>query len=290
MPFSSTPSTNVVSGAPCESYCDGLCPGASGGADPTYWRCTVTQGYVDAFRAAQPDAGAADGGQDAGLVCPQWSSQVVIQCGPPPVGRGTEGATGPELCPDAGVAGVGSELADRAYLEAVSVHAFARLERELERHGAPPALLRDVRRARRDEVRHTAMMSRLARRFGGTPRAFATPAARPVRSLLAIALENAVEGCVRETYGAVVGLIEARTSSDAAVRRTMRSIAEDECRHAELAWAVAAWIAPRLTEDERRTVDGAMRRAVETLRQEGESRIVGLLTKRLWTEQARMAA
>jgi hypothetical protein len=64
---------------------------------------------------------------------------------------------------------------------------------------------------------------------------------RPHGSLLAIALKNAVEGCVRETYGAVVNLVESRWSSDPEVRRAMWSIAENECRHAELARALARW-------------------------------------------------
>ncbi len=42
----------------------------------------------------------------------------------------------------------------------------------------------------------------------------------------------------------------------------MQSIARDECRHAELAWAVHAWASPRLSADERRRVDDAMRAAV----------------------------
>ncbi len=57
-------------------------------------------------------------------------------------------------------------------------------------------------------------------------------------------MENAVEGCVRETYGAVRGLVEAQTSRDRGIRHARKSIAADECRHAELAWAVHAWAIP----------------------------------------------
>jgi hypothetical protein len=165
----------------------------------------------------------------------------------------------------------GERLAAMAYLEAVSVHAFQRLERELAAHGAPPSLLRDARRARRDEIRHTAMTARLARSRGASPQVLRLPesplqahakAGQAVRSLFEMALENAVEGCVRETYGAVVGLVEAQTSPDASLRRAMRSIAADECRHAELAWAVHAWALPRLSSEERRRVESAMRDAV----------------------------
>ena len=77
-----------------------------------------------------------------------------------------------------------------------------------------------------------------------------------------VPLENAIEGCVRETYGAVVNLVEARASSDPVVRKAMRSIADDECRHAELAWAVAAWLRPRLTREERDAIERATREAM----------------------------
>jgi hypothetical protein len=111
-----------------------------------------------------------------------------------------------------------------------------------------------------------------------------------VRSLFAIALENAVEGCVRETYGAVVGLVEARVSRDPEVRRASRSIAADECRHAELSWAVAAWILPRLTPGERHAVARAVKDAIAALQREGDARIVRLLQSRVWGSAALAAA
>ncbi len=63
-------------------------------------------------------------------------------------------------------------------------------------------------RAARDEVRHTLAMVRLAARSGArvTRRVIAS---RPVRSLEAMATENAVEGCVPETYGAATAMLQA---------------------------------------------------------------------------------
>jgi hypothetical protein len=269
--------SNVAYAAGCQSFCSKL-NGGGGGA----YVCTMPQDYVTAYENAQSDAGS-DGGVDAGPTCPAWSSDVIIGCSYNCTGRRTEGVACLDEYRDPTT---GSILAERAYLEAVSVHAFDTLERELAAHGAPASLLRDVRRAWRDEVRHTAMMSRLARRFGGTPRPFEAPPASATRSLLAIAVENAVEGCVRETYGAVVGLVEARMSRDPGVRRAMRSIAEDECRHAELAWAVARWMLPRLTPAERETVERAMQEAVAGLAREGDAGIVQLLAERVWKAEA----
>jgi hypothetical protein len=223
--------------------------------------CDLPSSYVMEVQALNPDAGPlpTDGGTRT-LQCPTSQATFTVTCVVQCIGRLTEGYRAPEE-----MRSEGERLAAMAYLEAVSVYAFERLERELRAHRAPHELLRAARRARRDEIRHTAMTARLARRHGESPRMPEVPAPARVRSLLEVALENAVEGCIRETYGAVLGLVEARTARDVTLRRGMQSIASDECRHAELAWAVHEWATPRLTEDERRAVDRAMKAAVDEI-------------------------
>jgi hypothetical protein len=263
----------------CDAYCASI-NDAGGGV----YFCTLPAAYVDAYTAAVGDGGAVgDAGGDAGPTCPSWSGSVLVQCGFECLGRRTDGIDDPARREGTRL---GHAFAARAYLEEVSVHAFTRLERELEAHGAPAPLRREARRARRDEIRHTAMMARLARRFGGRPESPDAPGTVPARSLLAIAVENAVEGCVRETYGAVVGLIEAGGSSDREVRRAMESIGADECRHAELAWAVAEWVMPRLTAEERAVVRQAARDAVADLARSGHARVVEMLDARVWQPAA----
>ena len=97
----------------------------------------------------------------------------------------------------------GAWLAHAAWLEAASVYAFFRLADELALHGAPIALVRIARQSAMDEMRHAAVVASLAARYGARPAAVEVdpPAAR---SLEAMAIENAVEGCVRETWGAIV--------------------------------------------------------------------------------------
>jgi hypothetical protein len=84
------------------------------------------------------------------------------------------------------------------------------------------------------------------------------------RDLEAIAHENAVEGCVSETFGAVLGAWQAEHASDAEVAAALREIAPDELRHAALAWNVAAWIEPRLSPDARARVEAARADAIAT--------------------------
>ena len=91
------------------------------------------------------------------------------------------------------------------------------------------------------------------------------------RTALAIAIENGVEGCVRETFGALVAHHQAMAAGDGAIGRMMRVIAEDETRHAELAWSVAGWLEPRLSPEARAAVHAARTRAIEELRRELES-------------------
>ncbi|AUX38731.1 ferritin [Sorangium cellulosum] len=166
-----------------------------------------------------------------------------------------------------GATRVGAYFANIAQLEAASVWAFEALGRELAHHGAPRPLVERARIAERDEVRHARVMRRVAARYGGRwqePRV--DP--RPVRSLEELALDNAAEGCVRETYGALVGMWQARSARDPLVRRVMTRIARDETRHAKLSWAIDAWVRPRLSPAERRRVEEARRGALDAIAEE----------------------
>lgn len=197
-----------------------------------------------------------DGGSVSVLECDHVATGI---CG---TGRRTSGSRGFPVPRQGSEAG--RLLASMAHLEAVSVHAFERLERELVAHGAPRRLVEGARRARRDEVRHARMMGELADRRGA--KATPPPTRRlPVRSLEAIARENAVEGCVRETYGAALAAYQAQAATDPEVRLALEVIARDELRHGELAWSVARWSESRLDERARRRVTSARRRAASRL-------------------------
>jgi hypothetical protein len=145
-----------------------------------------------------------------------------------------------------------------ARLEAASVFAFRELRVELRAHGAPRALVRAAERAARDETRHARATRALARRYGAN---VPPPVVerRPVRSLEAIALDNATEGCVRETFGALVAHHQAHTARDPVVSAAMKRIARDETRHAALAYDIDAWATQRLGRLARRRVDAAKR-------------------------------
>lgn len=165
---------------------------------------------------------------------------------------------------DGDASSAGALFARQFQLEAASVPAFCTLARELCAWGAPPKLCRAAQAAARDEVRHARAMATLSRRYGGRPR---PPAVAPtsVRTLVDFAVENAVEGCVRETYGALLAAVQARRSCDATVRRMMEGIAADEARHAALGWAVDDWLRTRLSMTERAALDDARASAIDEL-------------------------
>ncbi|MBZ4415168.1 ferritin-like domain-containing protein [Myxococcus sp. RHSTA-1-4] len=194
-------------------------------------------------------------------------SSEVIERGDPncAIGRRPVGlrAPGNVACSDA----LGRHFAVVAHLEAASINAFLRLREELELHGASAELRNAALRSAMDEVLHTDSSTRLAHRFGAQPRPPQVEALPP-RSLFEVALDNAVEGCVRETFGALVAHHQALHARDAEVRQEMARIAEDETRHAELSWAIDAWAQARLTAAEREALREAQRKAVETLRAE----------------------
>jgi len=159
-----------------------------------------------------------------------------------------------------GATAVGRHFARMAHLEAASVPAFARLVDELRTHGAPARLVAGARAAIADERRHARVIGALARRYGGEPPAVELEALAP-RALVEVARENAVEGCVGETWGAVVAYHQAAHAADARVRAALARVADDEARHAELAWAIAAWAEPLLSSRERAAIAAARREA-----------------------------
>jgi hypothetical protein len=163
---------------------------------------------------------------------------------------------------------LGDHFAAISELEAASVTAFEVLANELEHHCAPTSIIAATYAAARDEVRHAHATARIAERFGATP---ATPIilAQPVRSLEAIALDNATEGCVRETFGALLGHYQAANARDPEVAALMREIAQDETHHAALSYQLDAWIMPRLDPPARARVEAARHAAVSELTKAG---------------------
>jgi hypothetical protein len=133
--------------------------------------------------------------------------------------------------------------------EHASVAAFARFSMALLHLGAPPRLVVDTHQAALDEVRHAQLCFGLASRYAGIELG-------PGPLDVAASLEGELdpervfetlfeEGCVGETLAALEAAQAARRARDPEVRQVLERIAEDEQRHAELAWRSARWLVSR---------------------------------------------
>lgn len=188
------------------------------------------------------------------------------------VGRRPEGLelTSPARCNVTGASAsleVGAFFAEVAQLEESAVSAFEVMGRELAALGAPRSLRRATARAVRDERRHTAVTARLARRYGVEPE-HPRIQEREGRALFEFALDNVIEGCVRETYGAACARYQSLRAADPGVRVTLARIARDEARHADLSWRIHEWARERLSGAELERLRHSARRAIDELRRE----------------------
>lgn len=203
-----------------------------------------------------------------GVVSKKETSPVVT-CSP---GRRPDGLAGIDGgSADEGPLGLGRFLVACAQLEASSVPAFLMLARDLEALDAPRPLIDDCLRSAADEIRHTRITAQLAKRRGG----HFTPPTVPMRqhkTLAEIAAENVVEGCVRETFGALVATYQAEHAADPAIAEAMSEISEDETRHASLAWRIAYWVGQSLPDADRQELEARKRRAIAELRTEVSAR------------------
>ncbi|WP_437956559.1 ferritin-like domain-containing protein [Sorangium sp. So ce119] len=129
--------------------------------------------------------------------------------------------------------------------EHASVASFARFALDLMALGAPSSLVEAAHIAALDEVGHARLGFSLASAYRGEPvgpAALPMPGGVPVAAdLVSLARAAAEEGCVGETVAALVAAEQRARAGDPAVRAALEAIADDEARHAELAWLTVAW-------------------------------------------------
>ena len=138
-----------------------------------------------------------------------------------------------------------------AQLEHASIAAFARHALELLALGAPPELVRETAAAQLDEVEHARLCFGLASAYAGRsigpgPLDLDGLTARGlVIEPLAVARELFESGCLNETFAALEAARAAELADDPHVVELLERIADDEARHAALAWKTLAWLAGR---------------------------------------------
>lgn len=190
-----------------------------------------------------------------------------LTCGSFCAGRATEAVdyqSAQHASQRQGESAMSNYLAEMAQLEAGSVIAFEHLASELTAFGAPAQLVQWARANAEDERVHASIMGKLAQEHGAELLSYEV---RPVkaRSLLDVAIENRVEGCVRETLGAAVGAWQLEHAQNEGIREALSIIVSDELRHAEWSFAMNAWAMDQLSDAQRAQVEQAMERAVSQL-------------------------
>jgi hypothetical protein len=168
-----------------------------------------------------------------------------------PIENAERGWSTEELVPC--LAGLSSEqreiIANRwirdGLFEHASIASFSRLALALLATSADADLVRAAHEAALDEIRHAKFSLSLASAYRGellAPRALPISEALPLgRDLVELAVSGVVDGAVGETLAAVLAAEQASVAEDPAVRRVLWGIADDESRHAELAFRVIAF-------------------------------------------------
>jgi len=130
-------------------------------------------------------------------------------------------------------------------MEHASVAAFARFTLQLLQLGAPPELIESATQAMADETRHAKLAFGVASCLGAG--AHQGPGSLNVeRSLSETGLVEVVrlamrEGCIGETVAALEAREAAEHAAQPQLREVLRRVADDEARHAELAWRFVRW-------------------------------------------------
>jgi hypothetical protein len=152
-----------------------------------------------------------------------------------------------------------------ARFEHSSVASFARFTMQLMAIGAPASLVTEATRAQGDEIRHTRICLGIASSLANDTIGLA---GLPVDGALefggdvsAILVDTIREACVNETIAAAQCQAAGQAATDPMIRAALNEIAEDEQRHATLAWKTVRWILdehPELRTLARETFDEAL--------------------------------
>lgn len=131
-----------------------------------------------------------------------------------------------------------------AQMEHASVASFARFTLELLALGAPADIVAASQSASLDEVEHARLCFAMASRFSGHglgPGQLDMTGVSRGTSIAECAGWTVIEGCIGETIAALTARAQLEWAKDEDVRLALLRIAEDEERHAALAWRFVAW-------------------------------------------------
>ena len=151
-------------------------------------------------------------------------------------------------------------------MEHASIAAFARFTLELLAFGAPPDLVEQAQAAMADETRHAKLCFALASAYAGRaigPGVLEMSGVSVSADLASSALTAFIEGCIGETVAAAEANEAAASATDPPIATLFAGIAEDEARHAALAWRFIAWALASSTPSARSSILSQLTEAAE---------------------------
>jgi hypothetical protein len=143
---------------------------------------------------------------------------------------------------------LGGHWAHAGAMEHASIAAFARFALQLLSLGAPASLLEATQAAMADETEHARVCYGLASKYLGRavgPAPLDVGGALESMDAASIVADAIREGCIGETVASMEAAEAAACAEDPAIRAALLRIAEDEARHAELAWRFVRWAVSR---------------------------------------------
>ncbi|HEX2881132.1 MAG TPA: ferritin-like domain-containing protein [Polyangiaceae bacterium] len=160
---------------------------------------------------------------------------------------------------------LGQAWAEVAAMEHASIASFARFVLQLMTMGAPALLIEQSQRALADEIVHARACYGLASAYLG--RAVGPDCLSLAGAALDESFEQSViaavrEGCIGETLAAIEAAELAAHCEEPTTREILRQIAEDEARHAQLAWQFVSWALANGSQELRSAVQQEFERAV----------------------------
>ena len=169
------------------------------------------------------------------------------------------------------VSALAARWSDVASMEHASVASFARFTLQLMALGAPSELLAATQQAAADEVEHARLAYAVASGYAG---ALVGPSGLDVSDVRIETDRTAVlRGLIEEAcVGEAIGVAEARAYADAArdpvLATILARIADDEERHAALAWRTLRWMLHGADERTITVARESFDRAMQSMRRE----------------------
>ena len=155
-----------------------------------------------------------------------------------------------------------------ALLEHGSIAAFARFMLQLLALGAPASLVEGANAAIAEETTHARLAFAVASAYAGQtlgPGPLCIERALEATSLRDVVVAAIREGCLGETVSAIQAAEALSYVTDPALRQVLMTIADDETRHAQLAWRFVQWALEQGDDEIRRAAREEFTRAASEI-------------------------